>query len=196
MGTPHEPDNAGLICGILVGEEALLPAVHAELAHAIGPLARVSAIWPFTASQYYLDELGGDVRRQFVSFSQPFSPDRLAALKLATNTLEIALARRMGRPASQRPVNLDPGYVTLAALVLATTKPRAHRIYLSQGIYAEVTLNYENSRWRAWPWTYPDYAEDAYHEFLTLVRDDLKSRRAQPVREKPAQFHTPPDDSG
>ena len=33
--------------------------------------------------------------------------------------------------AEPRPLNLDPGYLTPAKLVLASTKDHAHRIYLS-----------------------------------------------------------------
>jgi hypothetical protein len=193
MGVPGEPDKGVLIAGILVGDEALLPEVREALARALGALDRVSEVWPFDTTDYYADELGADVRRQFVSFAAPFALDRLAEVKLTTNALECDFAQRMNRGHDRRPVNLDPGYLTLAALVLATTKPRAHRIYLGRGIHAEVTLNFEGGRWRAWPWTYPDYAADRYHGFITQLRDDLKRRRKGETGPFSAQLHTPPD---
>jgi len=176
MGFPVEPAPAVLISGILVGDPDLLADVHAELARILGPVALASDLWPFGATHYYADELGESIWRQFVAFAEPFPLDRLVEVKLATNALELSFASRRQRPPERRPVNLDPGYVTLSALVLATTKPRAHRIYLARGIYAEVTLNFESGAWRAWPWTYPDFAADTYHAFLSRVRGLLKAR--------------------
>jgi hypothetical protein len=76
----------------------------------------------------------------------------------------------------ERPLNLDPGYITLAKLVLASTKDHAHRIYLSQGIYAEITLNYRAGSWQPLPWTYPDYRRSDFQEFFTNCREYLKGR--------------------
>ncbi len=177
MGVAREPAPVSLIAGLLVGDEALLPPARAELADLLGPIDDVSEVWPFGNTHYYEDELGGAVWRQFVSFADPFAMDRLAEVKLATNALEVRIAERCGRSADRRPVNIDPGYVTLSSLVLATTKERAHRIYLGRGIFAEVTLGFERGGWQSWPWTYPDYAAATYHGFLTQVRERLKARR-------------------
>ena len=70
-----------------------------------------------------------------------------------------------------RPVNLDPGLMQLGKFMLATTKDQAHRIYLRDGIYAEVTLRFQDGAWELWPWTYRDYQEPAVREFLAEVRD-------------------------
>jgi len=71
-------------------------------------------------------------------------------------------------------VNLDPGYLTLSKLVLATTKDYSHRLYIGGGMYAEVTLHFENGDWRAWPWTYPDFAAGTYHSFFRQVRESYR----------------------
>ena len=73
-------------------------------------------------------------------------------------------------------VNLDPGYLTTAKLVLATTKDFGHRVYLRDGIYAESTLHYIDGRWEPWPWTYPDYAGPRYHAFFERVRERFKQK--------------------
>ena len=88
-------------------------------------------------------------------------------------TLEARLADDCLRPPDQRVVNLDPGYIGLSKLVLATTKDHAHRIYIQRGIYAEVTLRYIKGAWSPWPWTYPDYAAETYHPFFMRVRERL-----------------------
>ncbi len=108
-----------------------------------------------------------------MAFEQPIGPGRLAAIKRATNAVEAEFAAgRGGGP--PRPVNLDPGYVTESKLVLASAKDFAHRIYLGEGIYAEVTLTYARGRWQAGPHTFPDYASGRYDAFLTAARAALR----------------------
>ncbi|MEK6728917.1 MAG: DUF4416 family protein, partial [Planctomycetota bacterium] len=70
----------------------------------------------------------------------------------------------------KRPVNIDPGYINESRLILASTKDFSHRIYLRDGIYAEVTLNYRKGRYETFPWTFPDYKTAGYHDFFLKVR--------------------------
>ena len=72
-----------------------------------------------------------------------------------------------------RRVNIDPGYITGHNLVLATTKERPHRVYIGQGIYAEVTMAFKKGRCEFFPWTYRDYREKGCEFFLGL-REPLK----------------------
>ncbi|HEY2148030.1 MAG TPA: DUF4416 family protein, partial [Pirellulales bacterium] len=74
------------------------------------------------------------------------------------------------------PLNLDPGYLTLAKLVLASTKDHAHLLYLGHGIYAEVTLYFKDGRWQHRDWTFPDYRRPDYQEFFTAARQLIRSR--------------------
>jgi len=112
--------------------------------------------------------------RRFVTFTELIDPGELVELKLHTNALEQELAVE-----GKRRVNLDPGYVSLAKLVLATTKNQWHRIYLAQGIYAEVTLSYQHGAWQPQPWTYPDYASPGYLDLLAGVRRRYKTQLEQ-----------------
>jgi hypothetical protein len=59
---------------------------------------------------------------------------------------------------------------------LATTKDQAHRIYLRDGIFAEVTLRFQAGAFEPWPWTYADYREDFVREFLREARTYYRSR--------------------
>jgi len=79
-------------------------------------------------------------------------------------------------------VNLDPGYVTPAKLVLASCKDYTHRAYLARGVYAEPTLAYTGGRWQAHPWTYPDYRTAEYHAFFDRLRDRLLAARKEARR--------------
>jgi hypothetical protein len=140
-----------------------------------GPVDSGSDLFPFEATHYYDDELGTPIQKQFLAFDRLIDPGRLASIKCFTNELEHLRARERGTQPS-RPINLDPGYLDASRLVLATTKDRAHRIYLGQGIYAEVTLMYEQGAWRPLPWTYPDYSAPTYHPFLVEARESYLVR--------------------
>lgn len=176
MGAIRPPKRAKLFTGLLTGDADLLVMAQRRLVEHFGPIEMQSDVWPFDATDYYESELGSDVKRQFVFFRELVSVERLAEIKRLTNAIEERICDDLARPRTLRPVNIDPGYITLSKLVLATTKDHAHRLYLHRGIYAEVTLRFEAGRWRPWPWTYPDYAADTYHAAFTQARDRLKTQ--------------------
>lgn len=119
-------------------------------------------------TNYYEKEMGKSLRRCFCSFNPPFQRGALVEAKLATNRIE----RNMSK-SDKRVVNLDPGLLTLEALSLATTKPYYHRLYLSKGVYGELTLIYRKGGFEPLPWTYPDYREEWARVFFHKVREDL-----------------------
>lgn len=139
-----------------------------RLAECLGPAWSASETWPFDSTRYYEPEMGVGLVRSFRAYV-PAPAGCLAAWKLAT----IGIEQRWGRPGA-RAVNLDPGYVTLGGLFLASTKEGPHRLYLNNGIYAELTLLYRRARWEALPWTFPDFRSGRYDRFLSLCRDRLK----------------------
>lgn len=140
-----------------------------------GPIADRSEVFQFTETNYYESTMGSGLRKQFFTFTHPIAPERLVDVKLQTNLWEEEYARAASHP-EPRPLNLDPGYLTAAKLVLASTKDHAHRIYLDRGIYAEVTLYYRGGRWQPREWTYPDYRRDDFQAFFSRVRDDWQRR--------------------
>ncbi len=168
MGTARQPAPAKLFAGLLARDAEGLTAAADLLEREFGPIDLRSDIWPFDATTYYLDELGERIVRQFVSFEALVAIERLPDIKLRTNELERG-------PDGVRWVNIDPGYLTLSKVVLATTKDYSHRLYLRDGIYAEVTLRYESGAWRPGPWTYRDYASGQYFDFFKRVREMLNS---------------------
>jgi hypothetical protein len=173
----QNPRPVKLIIGILAGDQNCLDAAQKAISAKFGLIDLASDVWPFTQTDYYKDETGPDILRQFVSIETLIDPGKLAKIKHATNKLERKIADKFGgvNPALQlrRPVNLDPGIIEPSKLVLATTKNYSHRIYIGHKMYAEVTLIYEKGTWRHFDYTYPDYREPLYHDFFTKVRTRL-----------------------
>ena len=176
MGAIRPPRRVNLICGLISNDLDLMARAIQLMTRQIGPIDEATDSWPFDMTDYYELEMGENLQRRFVSFERLIDPGELPGLKVLTNSLEADICRDLALPKTQRPVNLDPGYLALSKLVLATTKDYNHRIYLRDGIYAECTLRYTGGRWESWPWTYPDYGDGRYHEFFDRVRERLKTK--------------------
>lgn len=154
-----------LIVSVFTRDVTMLSVARGALIGLFGPVDYRSDVLPFDNTSYYEPEFGPDLVREILAFSTLIPAESLAAIKLRTNELEHAWMVD-----GRRLVNLDPGYVNLSKLVLATTKDYSHRIYLGDGIYGEVTLKYEHRAFRAWPWTYPDYASAQYRGIFATIR--------------------------
>lgn len=165
MSTPAVPPAVKPVASLILAREDLTGPVLRRLATYWGPVDLVSHLWPFTATEYYSREMGGNLWRCLASFLHMASAAHLADWKVFTNSLEKRFS--LG---GRRLVNLDPGYVTRERLVLATGKNYAHRVYLSQGIYGDLTLLAGRPGFQALSWTYPDYAAGPLPELLALVR--------------------------
>lgn len=135
-----------------------------------GPIEVTSPPYDFQYTDYYQATMGRDLRKQFFVHERLVDPACLADIKRHTISMEEELAAS-GQFPEARPLNLDPGLLSLGKFVLATTKDQAHRIYLRDGIFAEVTLRFQDGEFRTWPWTYRDYQEPFVREFLLQARD-------------------------
>jgi len=142
---------------------------------AFGPIELESKTFRFDKfTNYYATSMGDVLFKRLWGFRQLIDPATLPDIKRLSNDWEAEYtANDSGLVA--RPLNLDPGYVTLAKLILASTKDHAHRIYLRDGIFAETTLMFTKKQWMPLPWTYPDYQSPEYHEFLYRCREFLKA---------------------
>jgi hypothetical protein len=140
-----------------------------------GPVALVSPPFEFRETQFYEATMGTGICKVFFAFENLIDAARLVEFKHLANAWEEEFSRRQSC-SEPRPLNLDPGYLTEAKLVLATTKDRDHRVYLDRGIFAEVTLHYQGRQWQPSRWTYPDYCRADYHQFFTRCRDYLRQR--------------------
>jgi len=165
LGEARTPVPVKLVVGMLSASQDRFRLAEKALQGTYGPVDYRSPLIPFTWTDYYAPELGPKVLRAFVAFRGLIDPVRLAAVKLLTNDCE-----RSWAIGGRRVINLDPGYLCAGKLVLATTKDHAHRVYLSDGVYAEVTLAWQRGAWHPWPWTYPDYRSPEYAQVFSAVR--------------------------
>lgn len=175
MGEVQPPCPALLLLAAFSRHEGALAWGRRRAIEAWGPLALESPAFDFSETDYYQATMGRGLRKVFWTFEQLVDPSRLVEWKLASNRWEEAYAA-LGNHPEPRPLNLDPGYLTLGKLVLASTKDFTHRVYLSGGIYAEVTLYYRNRGWQHHEWTFPDYRRADYHQFFSEARQYLHQR--------------------
>jgi hypothetical protein len=148
------------------------------LEQAWGPIALQSDLFDHRETTYYEAMMGPDLKKTFFAFKTLVDPAELPQWKTQTNDWETVYQKQSKHP-EPRPLNLDPGYLTEAKLILASTKDRDHRIYLSDGIFAENTIHFTKGAWQSRPWTYPDYQRPDYHQFFLLCRDYLRQEYAK-----------------
>ncbi len=130
---------------------------------------RTSPVIAFDHTSYYREEMGENLRRYWISFEDHWEEADLAARKETFVSFEEDVADRL--TCSDRPVNVDPGYVKSNQVVLASTKYVDHRICIGYGMFAEVTLLYEDDEYQKLPWTYPDYTTETAQLFFGGLRD-------------------------
>ena len=171
----HKPSPVKLIIGIMAAEKSCLDAAVEAIIHEFGKADLQSDVWPFDQTNYYKNETGENILRQFISIEQLIDPGDLATIKHKTNKLEQTLAGKLAMDLP-RPVNLDPGIIETSKLILATTKNYSHRIYIGKKMYAEVTLIYDKGQWRPFEYTYPDYKQQCYFDFFSKVRMKLREQ--------------------
>ena len=175
-----DPKPVKLIIGILAANHNCLHAAADLVSDKFGKVDFSSEVWPFTQTDYYKEQTGPRILRQFISIKRLIEPCLLAKIKSRTNKLEQKLAKKLALPLT-RPVNLDPGIIEPSKLVLATTKNFSHRIYIGKKMYAEVTLIFDKGNWRTQFYTYPDYKQQCYFDFFDKVKirllEQLKSKR-------------------
>ena len=173
MSIPNEPEFGVLLCGIIRQSELSHESIISRLEKEFGPVAAQSEEFPFSFTTYYEPEMGKNLLRSFLTFEQHVSPAVQAEIKLKTNEIESEFIKAGQR----RLVNLDPGLLSAHNLILTTGKDFSHRIYISDGIFAEVTLMVNKGRLAPLPWTYADYRSPAVLDFFEKQRQEFLAFR-------------------
>lgn len=166
-----------LFASIMFQGEVDLGKILNDLTCTVGAITEQTPVEEFTQTTYYEKEMGAHLLRTFVLFEPLVARGVLSEIKLKTNAIEESFADD-----GNRSVNIDPGYIALEHVILATTKGYAHRVYLDNGIHADLTLMYRNGSYRPLEWTYPDYGESRtislFHRWREQLKKVLKCQKA------------------
>lgn len=171
MGQINALRPSKLIIGFIYRDILIKDKAVSILKKRFGKIDFQSPELDFKYTDYYFPELGAPLKRAFISFAQLKPEDTLAGIKLYTNKLEERFQLKGDATEIKRRINIDPGFLSLGKLILATTKNQCHRVYLGKGIFAEVTLFYKQKTFNPWPWTYPDYQSRVYLETFNSIRE-------------------------
>jgi hypothetical protein len=172
MPALSRPHPVKLFTGLLSNDLSLLAIVKESLENLFGPADLESPVWPWEHTTYYEKEMGAGLKRCFVFFKELIMPDTIAGIKLKTIEFEKKYRSEQGG----RKINIDPGYLDTAKIVLVSTKDFSHRIYLNDGIYGEVTLIYSGKDYQSLPYTFPDFRTSEYQEVFKQAREIYKKQ--------------------
>lgn len=172
MSRRKVPSPARLLVSVIYRDEGRFLEVRESLSGLLGTVGRTSERFDFDRTDYYEEEMGAPLFRRFLVMKEPVRRDFLASAKLRAEEVEVRFT-----DAGRRTVNLDPGILTEENFLLATGKNFAHRVYLRDGVFADLTLVYRKGEYHPLPWTYPDYASPGIRDFLARERERLREER-------------------
>lgn len=165
MAVPTKPDLVKLFIGILFQEEPVMKKALAFLNKKFGPFDLITTNIPFTNSHYY-EDIGKKLCKVFVSCEKLIDREKIVNIKLYTNWVE----QKVSGKNKKRKVNIDPGFMTLSNVFLASCKDFYHRAYLSKGVFIENEYMFKSKEYHFWEWTYPDYRKKEYLDFFYSLR--------------------------
>lgn len=179
MGESIYPAEAKAILFLLTAHQELAEPIIEKFSTLLGPVEHQSPWHPFTHSSYYEKELGPNLKRCLISFKNLFEPHRLAELKRLATEQEKLMTHDPStklRAGSCRMTNIDPGYLDLFKVVLASAKAGGMKTALTAETFAYPILRFAKGGWHPFEWTFPDFKEETYHRDLLKIRESLKHR--------------------
>lgn len=165
MAKPQAADPVKFFVAALWSDPAALGNAMAELAARFGEIDFAGADHPFDRTGYYESEMGRRLNRRLISFVRLASPDSIGEAKYFCNEVEDRLAGEKGRL-----VNLDIGYLDHNKVVLASFKGAGQKIYLRDGVWADLVARYRKGRYSSFEWTFPDFKDGRYDGELLEIR--------------------------
>lgn len=171
VSIPRIPEPARLIVSVLTPDRKFADSAATLLEQKLGPIEEEIGPLAFDFTSYYDAEMGMGIKRWIWVFADLTDRSQLVRIKRLTDEVESAYSRE-----GKRRFNLDPGLLTLENFVLATGKNQAHRIYLGEGVFGDLTLIYRKGAYQPLPWTYPDYASRELIDVLEGVRQRYKCK--------------------
>lgn len=166
MSKPKKPVRVKLIASLITRDRDVINPVLSAMQERFGGIDFISERMDFDHTEYYNSEMGRGLFRRIASFEDLICLEGLSAIKIFTNSIENQYTDN-----GRRKINIDPAYVSMEKFVLASCKNFSHRIYLSDGVYADLTLIYKDRNFQPLEWTFPDYAELKMRNLLAKLRE-------------------------
>jgi hypothetical protein len=174
MGTENDFVYVKLFCGLIFQQSNTCSIIKHRLTGIYSEIDIESVVFPFTFTNYYFQEMGEPLFKQFIGFSHLIHPEQLPDIKRHANQLEIEFSLD-----KRRTVNIDPGYISNANVIIATTKNHYHRIPLQKGIYAHMEYVIKKKQFFPLEWTYPDFKSSEYLNFFFQLNEKYKLNLSQ-----------------
>ena len=165
MSKLQEPPLVALFISIIFNKDSELENCINDLIAEYGEVELLSSRFDFGFSDYYNEEMGDDLSREFISFKKLISRDNIVEIKIYANYLEEKYSTK-----GRRTINIDPGYLSAEHMVLSTGKGFSHRPYLGKGVYADLTLLFQDNKFKSLEWTYPDYKTEQIQNYFYELR--------------------------
>jgi hypothetical protein len=165
LAKPIPVEPVKLFVAILWSDEKFLQKALNQICKKWGEIDFSGPDHLFDITDYYEPEMGKGLKRRLISFSELVSPESIREAKLICNEIEEALKHDRGRR-----VNLDIGYLDHNKVVLASVKAAGQKIYLGDGIYADLVARYARGRYQPFEWTFLDFEDGRYDKELGEIR--------------------------
>jgi hypothetical protein len=164
------PDPVKLFAAVLWRDPAVLDAAVLRMRQLWGTVDFEGVDHPFDLTDYYLSEMGSDLKRRLFSFAALLPPESIVDVKLAACSIEEEF-----RGPSGRRVNLDMGYIDVHKAVLASLKYGGPKVYLGRGVYADMVCRYSKGHYHPYDWSFADFRDGRYEAELLEIRRIYKA---------------------
>jgi len=145
----------------------LINKVSAKISQLLGEPDIISSMYDFSSfTTYYEKDMGKNLKKQFLCFPKLIGPEDLIQLK----TIAIDLEKESSSPVVKRAINIDPGYIDLSKVVLASHKDASYRIYVGTFTFAQITLLFNKGTFRTLDHVYSDYKSESTIHFFNTAR--------------------------
>jgi len=157
---------------VLYSSEGTLAEALRMLGERWGVPDHVGGARPFDLTGYYEREMGPGLLRRAVSFERLAPSECLIERKVDAMEVEDALREAGGG----RRANIDPGYVDLQKIVLASSKEGPWKVHLGRGVHADMVARVVKGRLEPSPAAFADFRSGVYEEELLAIRRIYKAQ--------------------
>ena len=175
MSLPESYPPVLPVVSVLYNDTTFLKETVHHLQLLFGEVVLFSEPYPFDMTNYYQAEMGSKLLRVWLCFTPLQDPSGLPMWKDRC----IAIEEIFGGE-GKRLVNIDPGYLDHAKLILASCKDAPDKVYIGKGVFAHTCLLYRKGEFHGPEHSFADFIDGRFDEFFMsakkLLRKLIKER--------------------